>query len=115
ACARCRLAGRLRFRGAVGSASAAIVSCRPHGVGRLLLDTTPLTGLPNPDTEERFFLGEELARAAQAAVKVAVLAHPMYIDPQLFGTTVARNRGLITSAFTSEAEAIAGLLDANAP
>ena len=40
-----------------------------------------------------------------AAVKVAMVVRPELIDPERFGVTVARNRGLFSNAFSSESEA----------
>jgi hypothetical protein len=46
---------------------------------------------------------------AAGAVRIAVVAKPEMIDPHMFGITVANNRGLISDAFTSEADALAWL------
>jgi hypothetical protein len=44
-------------------------------------------------------------------LRLAVVARAELIDPERFGITVARNRGLSANVFTSEAEAIDWLLD----
>jgi len=106
--------GDARFRAAVEGASLVVVWCRTHGVARLLIDSRELTGFASPGPEERFLMGEELARAAQAAVKIAFLARTEFMDPERFAVTVARNRGLLSAGFDSEAEAVAWLLDPNA-
>ena len=94
--------------------SQGIVYCRENGIRRLLLDTTKLSGFGPIGTAERFAIGETLARAAMAAVKVAMLVRPELLDPELFGITVARNRGLFSNAFPSESEALKWLLDPSA-
>jgi hypothetical protein len=60
---------------------------------------------------ERFDIATEWAMAAKGAIKIALVLRPDMIDPQRFGTTVARNRGLHLDVFASEAEALAWLLD----
>ena len=40
--------------------------------------------------------------------------HELLLDPARFGMTVARNRGLFMSSFTSEPEALRWLLDPKA-
>ncbi len=109
-----RMEGNLRFREAVDRACAAITWCREREVRRLLIESTGLTGFDNPGTEERFLLGEAFARAGQAAVKVAIVARPEFMDPERFGVTVARNRGLFAQGFASREDALAWLLDPNA-
>ncbi len=94
--------------------SQAVVYCRENAIRRLLIDTTKLTGFGPIGTAERFAIGERLARAAMAAVKIAMVVRPELLDPAQFGITVARNRGLFSKAFTDESEAWKWLLDANA-
>jgi hypothetical protein len=106
--------GNVSFEEALELVSQAIVYCREKGIRRLLVDTTKLTGFGAPGTADRFLPGERLARDARAAVKVAMVARPEVLDPSRFGVTVARNRGLFTKAFSSEAEARRWLLDTNA-
>ena len=104
----------MSFRQAVEGAGQIVAFCRENGIGRLLLDTTGLSGYGHPSTEDRFLFGEVVARAGQAAVKIAVLTVPAIMDAEQFGVTVARNRGLLMAGFTSETEALAWLLDPNA-
>ena len=106
--------GHASFQEALELASQAVVYCRENGIRRLLIDTTKLTGFGTLGTAERFTVGERLASDARAAVKVALLARPEVLDPNRFGTTVARNRGLFSSSFSSESEAWKWLLDPNA-
>jgi hypothetical protein len=106
--------GSVSFQEAGELLSQAIVYCRENGIRRLLIDTTKLTGFGPIDTAERYTIGERLARAAMAAVKVAMVVRQELLDPARFGITVARNRGLFSNAFTSESEAWEWLLDPNA-
>jgi len=106
--------GNVSFLEALDLLSQAIVYCREHGIRRLLIDATKLTGFGTLGTAERFAMGERLARDARAAVKVALVGREEVLDPSRFGMTVARNRGLFTKAFSSENEALAWLLDPNA-
>jgi hypothetical protein len=84
-------------------------------IPKLLVDTTQLSGLTPPLTWDRFRMGERFARAARgAAIKVVLVALPEMVDPNRFGVTVARNRGLLANVFTAEPPALAWLLDPNA-
>jgi hypothetical protein len=71
----------------------------------LLVDTTALSGFPSPDTFQRFLAVVGWAEQAEGRVRLAMVARREMIDPQKFGVTVARNRGLISNIFTSESEA----------
>ena len=102
------------FQEAVELACTAIAFARDNRITRLLIDTTKLTGFERPNTSQRFHLGERTAETAMSLVKVAVVANPEMIDARRFGATVARNRGLITEPFVSEADALAWLLDSQA-
>jgi len=82
-----------------------------QGVSKLLVDTTKWTGHESPDTLERFTVASAFAKAAAAAVKIALVVRPELMDPEKFEVTVAANRGLIGNVFDSEQEALAWLLD----
>jgi hypothetical protein len=105
-----RPVGQVSLDQTVKLVSAAILFARDRKISRLLIDATQLTGAPVPTTLEHFSMAQQLARDAQCAVKVAMVAKPELIDPRKFGITVARNRGLIADIFPSEAEALAWLL-----
>lgn len=113
-CAVYRPEGRVTFESAIELLISAITFAREKEIRRLLVDATRLTHLPILSAEERFVLGDRGARAAQAAVKVAIFAPAEQLDPERFGELVARNRGLFLASFPSEAEARAWLLDPNA-
>jgi hypothetical protein len=106
--------GHVSFQEAGDLLSQAVVYCRENGIRRLLIDTTKLTGFGPVGTAGRFSVGERLAREAMAAVKVVMVVRPELFDPKRFGITVARNRGLFSNVFSSEAEAWTWLLDPNA-
>lgn len=99
------------FQEALELACTAIAFARDNRIHLLLIDTTNLTGFEPPDILQRFHMGERLAEAAMAKVKVAVVARPEMIHERRFAVTVARNRGVITEPFVSEAEALAWLLN----
>src|SRR5215470_15346350 len=103
--------GRVTFQGAIDLIATAISFAREHGIGRLLVDGTKLTGFEPPGTVERFRMAVQLASAAESRVKVALLGRAELIDPDRFGVTVARNRGFLVDVFETEADALAWLLD----
>ena len=106
--------GRLSFEEAVDLLCRVITHCREEGIGKLLVVATGVAGITDLHPEERFALADRAARAAQAAVKVALVAPPKLLDPARFGTVVARNRGLFMSSFDAEPEALGWLLDPEA-
>jgi len=107
-----RPAGQTTLADAIALVTQAIAQARDLGVTKLLVDTTALEGLgTSVSTWDRFRLGEEWARAAHSRVIVAFVARSELIDARRFGVTVARNRGLMSSVFASEDEALAWLLD----
>jgi len=88
----------------------AIAFARVNKIKRLLVDTTKLTGFKSPDTWERFLMAVRFAEEASSSVAVSLVAKAEHIDPDRFGITVARNRGLLSNVFTTEAEALEWLL-----
>ena len=106
-----RPVGEIPLQVAVAGVTQAIELCHQHQVKRLLIDATGLIGSRSPSMVERFDIATEWAMAARGAIKIALVLRPDLIDPQRFGTTVARNRGLQFDTFASEAEALAWLLD----
>jgi hypothetical protein len=106
-----RADGEVTLQVAVAGMTQVIELCHQHQVKRLLIDTTALTGFESPSMGEQFEIAAQWAMAARGAIKIALVLHPDMIDPERFGTTVARNRGLQFDTFASEAEALAWLLD----
>ena len=103
-------AGQLSIERGTRLVVSAIRYAREQGIKLLLIDVTGITGLPLPTMLERFRLGEEAARAAQSAVKVAMVAWPEMFDPHSFGVVVAQNRGLTGRVFADRIQALAWLL-----
>ena len=110
--ARYRPVKECSLQEAIDLVCAAVAFARDHQIKKLLVDTTELTGFSPPNTWQRFQMGEKIAKEAQSAVKLAVLARLEMIDVRHFGITVARNRGLTAEVFDAEADALAWLLDA---
>ena len=106
--------GNVTYPEAIDMVSRVIVFSREQNISRLLINITELTGFKSPDTMQRFEFAERFANDAKSRVRIVLVARPEFIDPQRFGITVARNRGLFTNVFTSEPEALAWLMDPNA-
>lgn len=108
--ATCRLTGPGGLDELIAQTCQAIADARAQQITRLLVDTTGLTGITSLSTFDRYAIGERLAAAAESRLTIVFVARAELIEPQKFGITVARNRGLIAEAFTTEAEALAWLL-----
>jgi hypothetical protein len=104
-----RPVGSVSFDEAVALVRAAIAATRSHQAREILVDTTALTGFPSPTTIQRFFAAVEWAAEAGGCLRLAMVARTEMIDPEKFGVTVARNRGLLSNIFTTEEEARAWL------
>lgn len=101
-----RPTGEVTFQQAVAQVSAAIAFARDSHIKWLLVNITGLNGFKSPGTLERFQMATGFAEAARTALKIAFVARREIIDPQHFGTTVARNRGLLCEVFESESDAV---------
>jgi hypothetical protein len=106
--------GNVSIQEAISLVSQAITFARNIQIRRLLVDSTKLTGFGPLGTVDRYKMGEQLADAGRLSVRLAMVARAELIDPQRFGVMVARNRGLDVDVFTSEAKALAWLLDLKA-
>jgi hypothetical protein len=104
-----RPVGRISFDEAVVRVRTAIATARSARAVDLLVDTTALTGLPAPDTFQRFLAAVDWAEEAAGHLRLAIVARAEMIDPARFGVTVAANRGLVSNIFTTETEARAWL------
>jgi hypothetical protein len=62
-------------------------------------------------TFERYKMGMAAASLAGGVGRMATLARPDQIDPQRFGETVARNRGMNVRIFEDEKAALSWLLE----
>lgn len=105
------LIGCFALQEAIDLVSEAIAFARDQRIRKLLVDVTQATGFESPGTLERFYMAIQFAREARSIVIVAIVAREELIDPDKFGITVARNRGLLSDVFTSRADATAWLLD----
>jgi hypothetical protein len=92
-----------------------IANCRERNIGKLLVDTTGLRGVPMPTLVDRFLLAEEWAAAAGGRVIAALIIHPEFIHPKKFGVQVAADLGLEINVFPSEDEAFVWLSNARDP
>ena len=100
-----RPVGSLTFDEVVALVRTAIAVACSTGDKDLLVDTTALTGFPSPDTFQRFLAAVEWAEQAKGRLHLVMVARAEMIDPHTFGVIVARNRGLLSNIFTTEAEA----------
>ncbi|WP_040550405.1 hypothetical protein [Pedosphaera parvula] len=91
--------------------SQAVAYAYDHKIPRLLVNTSGLTGIYQPTIMQRYDATREWASQARGFVKAALFARREVIDLTNFGDSVAFNAGLCGKAFTSEAEALAWLLD----
>ncbi len=97
------------FDEAVAQVRAAIAFACSTRIKDLLVDTTALTGFASPDTFQRFLAAVAWAGEANGRLRLAMVAREEMIDRKRFGVTVARNRGLVSNIFSTEAEARAWL------
>jgi len=104
-----RPVGSVSFDEAIALVRTAVAATRRNQAEDILVDTTALTGFPSPTTIQRFFAAVEWAAEAGGCLRLAMVARAEMIDPEKFGVTVARNRGLVSNIFTTETEARAWL------
>ena len=107
--ARYHPAGRFSLEEAVKGVTSAIRYAREQKLGKLLVDTTALTGFGPPSSASRLVMADEWARVSGGVIRIAVVARPEMFHPQKFAVAVAVKRGAIFDAFTSESEALAWL------
>jgi hypothetical protein len=104
-----RPAGIMSLYEAVNEIDEGLVFARQRGLKKLLVDTRALYGFDPPSVIERYWFIRRWARSVAAAVRVAIVARSELIDPEKFGTTVARNNGMASDVFLSEPKAAAWL------
>jgi hypothetical protein len=83
-----------------------------HKFRKVLFDGRPIAGAPQ--TIERFYFGEFAAhsvlkfkeRTASPNIKFAYVLREPVLDPQRFGETVAKNRGMSVMAFDNLKDAL---------
>ena len=106
--------GRVSLVEGVALVARAIEQCRARRIRKMLLDVTNLTGYPIPTIDDRFWMAQDWAQAAQGELILAAVALPEYIHPGKFGVKAAADAGLKSDVFTSVADAKAWLI-ANEP
>ncbi|MEO8755967.1 MAG: hypothetical protein ABI624_25170 [Casimicrobiaceae bacterium] len=104
----CRLHphGQCTLVDAVDLVAAAIAYCREHGIRKLLVDVTGLSGIAIPSLVDRFLMAEEWAQRAESMVVVALVVHREYIHPKRFGVRVAADFGLVADVYTGVDDAL---------
>jgi hypothetical protein len=90
----------------------AVQACKERKLSLLLLDYTPLTGVPT--TLDRYEISTHGAQAARGLTKLCGYARPEQVGDK-FGALVARNRGLNVNVFPDRDEAVRWLLEAPSP
>ncbi len=86
----------------------AVQACKERGISLLLIDYTPLSGVPT--TLDRYEISTHGAQAAKSLTKLAGYARPEQVGDK-FGAMVARNRGLNVDVFPTRDEALHWLLE----
>jgi hypothetical protein len=100
---------------AVELITSALIFAREQKIRRLLVDTTQLTGFPNPSVVDRYWSISKWAGVSQCVVEIAFVLQPHLIDPERFGVTVAINRGMRGDVFETKSDALAWLLSGAKP
>ena len=85
--------------------------CRTERIGELLINVAGVTAVPMPTLVDRFLAAEDWAHASDGRVAVALVTDSAYIHPQKFGVKAASHFGLLSEAYSHEAEALAWLAD----
>jgi hypothetical protein len=101
-----RFSGEHVISDAAGRVTEYIVMARDRKLRKLLIDASKASLVGERTKAAQYFRVQEWARAAEGAVRLAMVLPPVNIDPQRFGVTVAQNSGLIGEVFTSEADAL---------
>jgi hypothetical protein len=104
-----RPVGVVTFERAVDMVAESMRFARSLGLTDLLVNTSGLTGFPQPSIFARHALAVRWAEAAGSGLHVAMVARAEVIDPQKIGVLMAQNRGVSGDVFTTEVAAIAWL------
>jgi hypothetical protein len=100
---------------AVKLITTAISFALEHGITRLLVDATRLTGFPSPSVAERYWIVHEWAAEGKNVLEVALALQRHLMDPDRFGIQVAINLGMRVDVFEARADALAWLLSGALP
>ena len=93
----------------VDVAKSAVAMCAERNVFKLMTNIRDFAENP-PPTMELFSLVVSVSRIWNTAIKLAVVDPAKWLKLDTFGGTVARNRGINFSHFTSEEDALKWLL-----
>jgi hypothetical protein len=104
-----RPSGSVSLAKAVALVEAAIVEARRRGCRGLLVQITALSGFGPPSIAARHEMIRRWAIAADGRLRVALVIHAEFFDPERFGEVSAANFGLAGKGFLTEAEALAWL------
>ena len=104
-----RPVGDVSLEHATGLMIRALEYAMEQRIGNLLVNAANLN-MPFPTLADRYFAVREWAKVAGGCVRLSIVLAPEIIDPQGFGTLVAKNAGLTANLFTSEPEALEWLL-----
>ena len=105
-----RPVGDIPLADAIDLVGKALGFAAAQGATRILVVTTGWKGIGVPSLADRYFMVENFVSVGAASLKIAMVVSPEVIDPEKFGITVARNRGLKANVFTDEDDARAWLL-----
>lgn len=92
--------------------SRAVLLCRKQKIGKLLIDSTRVSGFHAPGITERYNFVEHVASDAASMVKIAHVASLEWVRSGKFDIMVAHNRGLDAENFRTKSAALEWLLQA---
>jgi hypothetical protein len=101
-----RPVGRVSFERGVDMIGDAVRLARELGLIDILVNTTGLTGYTLDGVFSRYAYATMLAKNAGSKLRVASVLLPEVMDPEKIGVVMARNRGVDSDVFVSEAEAL---------
>jgi len=102
--------GEVSLTEAVKMVAAAIAYCRARNIVKLVVDVSRLTGFSPPTLDDRYWIAQDWAAAAQGSVVVAIVARAELIHPEKFAIQAALDAGMTADVFTTEREAREWLL-----
>lgn len=103
------VSGEQDFVDGVHQITDAILRTKAHGVGKLLVDITGITGVEPPSVEMRFWLMGEWAKAGRGSVRLALVTRREFMSEDRFGIAFGMNQGFISNLFETRESALAWL------
>jgi hypothetical protein len=101
-----RPVARVSFERGVDLIGRAIRSALEMGLTDIVVNTTGITGYTLEGVFSRYAYAIMLAKSAGSKLRVASILPSEHFDPQRIGTVMARNRGVDSEVFVSEADAL---------